>query len=222
MPAQPPGGVRADRFGGAVGEQHPHRCCQGVAQGRAGEHGQHLGPGVVVDQVEVADRHQFGHHRRYGGIRQRVEDVLAPDVHRVQQSDVVGLGEVPVPRIHFVRVEDDIGGPDEREVGHHAHRRQRLLAPALGQLSFAGREFTLPDDPLEGAARVHQLTRGRQLTVLVGQRERPEPGLVPRCEVGVPDQPEHCLGQFLGAQRSSRPAVDLVGEDVVGVLVRVQ
>jgi hypothetical protein len=140
-----------------------------------------------------------------------VEYVLAPHVDRVQQADVVGLGEVAVARLHFVGIEDHVGGPYEREARLHADGRQRLLTPAVRQLGVAGGQFALANDLLEGAAGEDEFTGRRELAVLVQERQRAEPGLVAGRQPRVPYEPEDDLGQLLGVQG----AFTLLAEPVV-------
>ncbi len=197
---QPPRGVGPHRLRRAVGEQHPYRLGQSVAQRRAGQHRQGLRPGVVVDQVQVAYGDELGGDRRHRGVRELVQDVLAPHVDGVEQTGVVGLGEVAVAGLQFVRVQDDVGGPYEREGGQHPAGGQGLFAPAPGQLRFAQGEFALAHHLGEGAARQHEFTGGRLFPVLVGQGQRTQPGLVAGGQVRVAHEGEDGLGELVRVQ----------------------
>lgn len=198
--AQPPRGVGAYGLGRAVGQQHPHWLDQGVPQRRLGEQGERLRPGVVVHQIEIAYGDDLGGDRRDRRVRQPVEDVLAPDVHGVEQPRVVGFGEVAVTGLQFVRIEDDIGGAHQGEGGEHPARGERLFAPTSRQLPFHFGEFTLPNDRGEGRPGQDQLPRRGEFTVLVGQRERAEPGFVTGGEVGVAHQRQDGVGEFVGVE----------------------
>lgn len=205
MPAQPPGRVGPYDLVRAVGQQDPHRLGERVPQRRPGQQGQGLRPLVVVHEVQVPYGDQLGGDRRYRRVREPVEDVLAPDVHGVEETRVVGLGEVAFPGLQFVGVQHHVRGPHEGEVGQHTARGQRLLAPSVGQLGVHRREFAFPDDLMEGAAGEDEFTGGRGLPVLVRERERAEPGLVPGIQRRVPHQCEDGVGQLLRVGRVLLP-----------------
>ncbi|CAM5558354.1 hypothetical protein SGRIM128S_04948 [Streptomyces griseomycini] len=202
--AQPPGGVGADDLVGAVVQQDPHRLGERVPEGRAGEHREGLGPPVVVHEVQVAHGDDLGGDRWYGTVREAVEEVLAPHVHGVQQPRVVGLGEVPFPRLQFVGVEDDVGGADQREVHQHPAGGQRLLAPLPGQLGVHGGELPLAHHPGERAAGEDEFAGRGQLAVLVGEGEGAQPGLVAGFEPGAAHQAEHGVGDSSASASSSQ------------------
>lgn len=139
-----------------VRQQNTHLLGDRVPQRRLGEQGEGLRPPLVVHQVQIPygdDLGRDGRHRRVG---QPVQDVLAPHVHRVQQARVVGFGEVRVPRLQFVRIEDDVGGPHQGEAREHATGGERLFAPAVGQLGVDEGEFVLTHDLGERAAGQHE------------------------------------------------------------------
>ncbi len=93
-------------------------------------------------------------------------------VDGVQQTRVVGFGEVRVTGLQFVRVEDDVGGADEGEVGEHTTGRERLFAPAVGQLTVDEGEFVLAHDPREGAAGQDEFAPREEFALLVKEQAR--------------------------------------------------
>ena len=161
MPGQPPRGVGAGREHG------------GARRGFAGEQGQGGRPGVVADQVQIADG-DHGVDRVGAGVVEPAVDVVQPEVRGVRG---VGL--------------------DDREPVEHADGDEHLPRHALlpGRGEHRGRGVVGEQRAQRGVGQ-HQLVRTRRLTVHVGEGERGQP--VARRRGHRPhlgDEAEHGVGQ---------------------------
>nr|WP_309239561.1 hypothetical protein [Actinomadura sp. J1-007] len=158
---------------------------------RPGEEPERGGP--VVHEFEVADGLELGHQRGQLLLAETVEDLVRPAVLAVQVERLGLVGDA-----HQV----DVLPAREREAVQHSGRRERLGTPAFeeGPRDDAERRVRR-HDLAQRAAGEQQLARRVEVSVLGGQREIGQPGLLARVEPGGGDQPEDGLRDLLGPVR---------------------